>query len=389
MVYKRNIVFWAACMGMLLFGIGLITLGAVVPDLKEKFRLDEVSSGTLFSILPLGILTGSLLFGPVCDRYGYRILLTISCLFMFTGFEGLAYTTSHGLLKICIFLIGFGGGVINGATNALVSDISSTGKGANLSLLGVFFGIGALGMPLILGVLRNRFDFEAIVATTGFLTLATGLFYILTVFPPPKQRQGFPIKRSLELIKDNVLILIALFLFFQSSFEAIINNWTTTYLIKYLLIGERNALFGLSSFVVGMSVMRLLIGSIFRSVQPGKILFASFGLILIALICLKTGHSFGMALTGLVLLGAGLAGGFPIMLGFVGDRYSELSGTAFSFALVIALVGNMLINYLMGQIARTFGIQHLISVAFIEWIAFITLSIMILKKIKNNNKSLK
>jgi FHS family glucose/mannose:H+ symporter-like MFS transporter len=382
MSYKRQLVFWAACMGMLLFGIALITLGAVVPDLKEKFRLDEVSSGTLFSILPLGILTGSLLFGPVCDRYGYRILLTISCLFMFIGFEGLAYTTSHALLKICIFLIGFGGGVINGATNALVSDISAKGKGANLSLLGVFFGIGALGMPLILGVLRNRFNFETVVATTGFLTLATGIFYILTVFPPPKQLQGFPIKRSLGLIKDNVLILIAIFLFFQSSFEAIINNWTTTYLMKYLLIGEKYALFGLSSFVVGMSVMRLLIGSIFRSVQAKKILFASFGFIFIALICLKTGHSFGMALTGLVLLGAGLAGGFPIMLGFVGDRYNELSGTAFSFAFVIALVGNMLINYLMGLIARTFGIQHLISVSFIELTAFIILGIMILKKIK-------
>jgi FHS family glucose/mannose:H+ symporter-like MFS transporter len=376
-------------MGMLLFGIGLITLGAVVPDLKEKFQLDEVSSGTLFSILPLGILTGSLLFGPVCDRYGYRILLTLSCLFMFIGFEGLAYTTSHGLLKICIVLIGFGGGAINGATNALVADISTTGKGANLSLLGVFFGIGAIGMPFILGVLRNRFNFEAIVATTGFLTLATGIFYILTVFPPPKQLQGFPIKRSLELIKDNVLILIAFFLFFQSSFEAIINNWTTTYLIKYLFTGESDALFGLSSYIAGMAVMRLLIGSVFRSVQPKKILFASFGLILIALICLKTGHTFGVALTGLVLLGAGLAGGFPIMLGFVGDRYKELSGTAFSFAFVIALMGNMLINYLMGIIARTFGIQHLISVAFIEWIAFITLGIMILKKIKNNNKSFK
>ena len=383
MIYKRRLVFWSACMGMLLFGIGMITLGAVVPDLKEKFQLDEISSGALFSILPLGILTGSLLFGPVCDRYGYKILLTLSCLFMFGGFEGIAYAPSQGLLKICIFLIGFGGGAINGATNAVVADISSTRKGANLSLLGVFFGIGALGMPLILGVLKNSFNFEVIVATTGLLTLATGIFYILINFPPPKQSQGFPITRSFELIRDNVLILIAFFLFFQSSFEAIINNWTTTYLIKYLSIRESNALFGLSSYVLGMSVMRLLIGSFFRSVPAKKILFTSFGIILVALICLKAGNSFGMALAGLVLLGAGLAGGFPVMLGFAGDRYSELSGTAFSFVFVIALLGNMLINYLMGIIASTFGIQHLISVSFVELIAFVILGTIILKKIKS------
>ena len=371
-------------MGMLLFGIGLITLGAVIPDLNEKFQLNEISSGTLFSILPLGILTGSLLFGPICDRYGFKILLIFSCLFMFGGFEGIAFAPSPGLLKICIFLIGFGGGAINGATNAVVSDISSTGKGANLSLLGVFFGLGALGMPLILGVLKSSFSFEDIVAATGFLTLAIGIFYVLIKFPLPKQSQGSTARHSFDLIKDNVLILIALFLFFQSSFEAIINNWTTTYLIKYLSIRESNALFGLSLYVVGMSVMRLLTGSFFRSVPAKKILFASFGIILVALICLKTANSYSMALTGLVLLGAGLAGGFPIMLGFVGDRYTELSGTAFSFVFAIALLGNILINYLMGIVTRTFGIQHLISVCFIELIAVVILGMIILKNIKGN-----
>jgi MFS transporter, FHS family, glucose/mannose:H+ symporter len=41
-VYKKNLVFAAACLGLLLFGIGLITLGSVASDLKTKFRLDEI-----------------------------------------------------------------------------------------------------------------------------------------------------------------------------------------------------------------------------------------------------------------------------------------------------------------------------------------------------------
>src|SRR6185312_11028039 len=97
------------------------TLGSVKHGLEQKYLLDEIASGKLFSILPFGILLGSLLFGPFCDKYGYKVL---------------------------IFLFGLGGGAINGATSALVSDISDKDKGANLSLLGVFFGIGALGMPL-------------------------------------------------------------------------------------------------------------------------------------------------------------------------------------------------------------------------------------------------
>ena len=83
---KKKLIFWAACFGILLFGIGLITLGSIATDLKTKFNLDDVSAGTLFSILPIGILTGSLIFGPVCDRYGYKIILIIACIGMFAGF---------------------------------------------------------------------------------------------------------------------------------------------------------------------------------------------------------------------------------------------------------------------------------------------------------------
>ena len=135
---KNILVFTAACAGMFLFGITLITLGSVATDLRSKFQLSGTDAGTLFSILPFGILTGSLIFGPVCDRYGYKYLIILACIGMFAGFEGIAYGDSLRLLKICIYIFGLGGGIINGATNAVISDISPEHKGADLSLLGVF-----------------------------------------------------------------------------------------------------------------------------------------------------------------------------------------------------------------------------------------------------------
>lgn len=382
-MYNKRIVFWAACAGMFLFGICLITLGSVAMLLREKLQLDEISAGTLFSILPLGILAGSLLFGPIVDKYGYKILLSVCCIFMFAGFEGIAFSPSTGVLKIFIFLFGIGGGAINGSTNSLVADISDKDKGADLSLLGVFFGIGALGMPLISGILDEFYGFETILSSVGILTLATGIIFLMIRFPPPKQTQGFPLRQGIKLIKDKVLLIIALFLFFQSGFEAIINNWTTTYLIKQHSIQQSNALFGLSSFVAGMIIMRLLNGSFLRSVSLRKILVSSFIMIIIGLTILKAGNSFSLSIVGLVILGAGLASGFPVMLGFVGNRYPEISGTAFSLVLSVSLLGNTLINYGMGIIAQNFGNQHLITFAFAETIIMIVLSLLVLNGIKN------
>jgi MFS transporter, FHS family, glucose/mannose:H+ symporter len=379
-MYKKTPVFIAAFLGMLLFGISLITLGSVTPHLKTKFMLDGIAAGTLFSILPVGILTGSLLFGPVCDRYGYKLLLILACIGMFAGFEGIAYANTLGVLKICVFIFGFGGGIINGATNAVVADISDEKKGANLSLLGVFFGIGALGIPLILGLLSHKFQPFEIVAVVGWVTLVVALFYVFIQFPPPKLPTNSATVKWSSLFKP-LLLLIAFFLFCQSSLEAIINNWATTYLITKSVMNESHALYALSLHIVGMILMRLLTGSVFRSVPQIKMMWACLILLPVGIFLMQMGSSKTLVIAGLILSGAGLAGGFPIMLGFVGERFTALSGTAFSFVFVIALIGNMLINYVMGFIVHKYGVEHLTTVSYAEIVIMISLFIFISKKL--------
>lgn len=380
----HRLTFISACAGMLLFGISLITLGSVASPLQERFQLDAMESGALFSILPIGIILGSLVFGPFCDRYGYKFFFLLSCLALFIGFQGIAYAGSLELLKLCVFLFGFGGGAINGATNAVVSDISEHNKGANLSLLGVFFGIGALGMPFVLGALEKQFSFQQLVSFVGFLPLAAALLFLFTPFPPPKQTQAIGAAKVWSLMKDRVLLLIAFFLFCQSSFEGIINNWTTSYLEDHLQFTSSNALFSLSLYVAGLTVMRVALGSIFRKTPPAKIMTLTFLLMFAGVTLLRLAYFPAMATTGLILIGGGFAAGFPVMLGLAGVRFAEFSGTAFSIILTVALAGNIIINYVTGIIVKQYGIQNLATIAFILIIVMIPLTYGILKKTKPN-----
>ena len=373
-------VFLSAYLGMLLFGISLITLGSVAPGLKEKFSLDAISFGTLFSILPFGILSGSLFFGPIADRYGFKIIFLIAGLCMFAGFEGIAYAPSLAILKICVFLFGFGGGVINGGSNAVVSDISESNKGANLSFLGLFFALGALGMPFILGVLEKKLPFDTIVAGVGYSALLGVVLFSMTRFPVAKQTHGIPPKEVWNLLNDNFLLLIGFFLFCQSSFETIINNWTTTHLLNRYSISMSNALYALSLYVVGMAVTRLVLTKILRQVSSKAVLLSSVAFLLIACLLMQFGTSYNVFTLGLVILGVGLAAGFPLTLGFVGDRYKNVSGTAFSIVISMSLVGSMINNYLMGLIAERFGIQHLITMGFVLTTSMLIFLIMIFKK---------
>lgn len=234
--YDERLIFIAACLGMLMFGIAMISLGTVSLDLQQRLGLDQQAVGSLAALLPLGILVGSIIFGPVVDRFGYQLVLVLSGAFVSLSLMFMVRVTSLGWIQTAFCLIGLGGGVLNGSTNALVADISPEAKGARLSLMGAFYGIGALGLPLIVGFLSRYFSSVAIVTGIALVLLVLVIYMLVIKFPAPKQQQGFPLKASLQLIGEPLLLLIGLVLFFQSGMEGIVNNWTTTYLTKPLCI---------------------------------------------------------------------------------------------------------------------------------------------------------
>lgn len=385
-MYKRSQVFAAACIGLFLFGMTLITLGSILPPLTTKFEPHGLNKGILVSILPIGILAGSLVFGPIVDRNGYKLLLIVSVLISAISLEGLAFTNSLPLLYVCIFFTGFGGGIINGGTSALVADISSENKGANLSLLGVFFGIGALGMPLLLGILSKHFQYTTILAAVGFFMLLPVIWFTFILFPTPKQAQGFPLKEGVRLLKEPALLLTGLFLFFQSGVESLSNNWTTTFLQHKLKITNEAALYALSFSVVGLTVARLLLGSLLKKISSFTVMLASLLLVIAGNIIVLYTKSYTVAFTALIITGVGLAAGFPVILGYVGQLYAHLSGTAFSIALVIALTGNTIINYLFGLIAENYSVNYLPLLILACVICMIILLLLIKQKIAGKVK---
>ncbi|MCD6205710.1 MAG: MFS transporter [Candidatus Marinimicrobia bacterium] len=373
--------FIAACIGMLLFGIVMISLGTINTFLALKLALDEMTIASLAALLPLGILIGSLIFGPVVDRFGYKIILTICSLLILIAIEGIALAQSFAIIQLFFLLIGIGGGAINGSTNALVADISTEHKSAKLSLLGVFYGIGALGMPAILGILSNLFDYKAIVQVIGLLIIFPITYFLLIKFPDPKQKQGFPLKDGLGLLKERVLILIGIILFFESGMEGIVNNWTTTFLQQNVRINSDKALFALSGMVIALTLTRLVLGKLLKNFHPHRVLTTCLGSIALGTIILMSSSSYFLSIVGLIFIGIGFAAGFPVMLGYVSELYPNFSGTAFSIVFTIALIGNTLMNYLVGIIAHYAGIQHFLTLILISVLIMSMLLIIILRQI--------
>jgi FHS family glucose/mannose:H+ symporter-like MFS transporter len=354
--YQSDRTFAAACLGMLLFGIAFLSLGTVSTFIQTKFGLSQAQAASLASSLPLGMLAGTIIFGPVADRFGYKYLLVVSSLCIAVALNLMAIASGLKILQLSFFIIGMGGGVINGATNALSADITEEKKGARLSLLGVFFGIGALGMPALMGILTKQWNYETIISCVGLAVLMPAVYFLMIRFPDPKQKQGFPIKQGLSLLRDPILILIGMVLFFESGLEGMVSNWTTTYL-ENGNIQTNKALFALSVQVAALVAARLVLAGLLKKFSSLKLFAFCIGLVMAGSLLLFFRVNFTMVLSGMVLLGFGFAAGFPVMLGITGERYPTLSGTAFSIVIIMALIGNTLLNYLTGILSNTLGIK--------------------------------
>jgi len=360
--YRHRLVFAAACVGILVFGMAVTTLGAVLPSIIQRLGLDRTEAGSLLALMSLGILAGSLVFGPVVDRRGYKGMLAAAVVLIALGLEGIAFAPSIALLAVAAIIIGFGGGVMNGGTTALVADISVEGRAAALAYLGVFFGIGAFGVPLVLGLLRERFGDAEVVAGIGALVALVLAYYAAIRFPEPKQPQGFPLRQAAALLRDPVIVLLGVMLFFESGMEITVGGWTTTYVNQELGLSPERALYLLSLYWLGMTGGRFVSGWLLKRVSTVAVLLSSLAVAFAGALILIGARTTVSAGAGTLLAGAGFAAVFPVILGYVGDRYERLSGTAIGVVLVMALMGGTAMPYVTGVLGDAFGLRPSLAI---------------------------
>lgn len=111
----------------------------------------------------------------------------------------------------------------------------------------------------------------------------------------------------------------------------------------------------------------------FQKIKPATVLPYSLILTAIGFGLLTASPGFIRAATGMVLVGMGLSSTYPVILSILGTRYPALSGTAFSIALAIALVGQAAMNGLMGMVSVYAG-----GIVFYPYIMIGSLIIMLI-----------
>jgi fucose permease len=138
--------------------------------------------------------------------------------------------------------------------------------------------------------------------------------------------------------------------------EITLGGWSAQYVREVLGLSEQRSILVLSLFWVGMVVARVFLTAILRTTAPRVVLPVFLGMAMAGsglMLAIRDPVAAGF---GLFLLGAGLSAGFPILLGFLGGLYEDLTGTAFSAVFVMALIGGSALPFLTGVLGDRMGL---------------------------------
>ena len=328
-----------------------------LPEMRARLQIGLAQQGNVFLLLYAGILLATLVAGPVIDSIGNKVILVASSVLVAGGMAGFAYAHSFGGAAIPAVLLGLGGGGLNTSTNALVSELYGEKRGPMLNVLGIFYGIGALCIPLLAAMIAGHFAIAPQLLFCAGLAGACALLFLTMRFPKAGEVQSVSWRDALQVARTPGVLVLGFLLFCQSGNEASIAGWTSTY-VGETGLGARTATLVLAGYWAALMVGRLAAARLLGFVGKRQLVLGSGVGAVLGAVILLTNRSEGMLVVGVLAIGLSYAGVFPTALAIAGDRYRKMAGTVFGLLFAIALLGGMSFPWAVGQISQEWGVRY-------------------------------
>jgi MFS transporter, FHS family, glucose/mannose:H+ symporter len=340
----------AAILAILVYGMIASMLGTILPELSKRLSLTPEQNGTIAFTQALGLIIASVAVGPLIDNKGKKVGLLLGLALITVSLFVLPNASSYGMVAALLLSLGFGGGIIVTAANALVSDISEERRASVLNLLNLFFGLGGLLTPFI-GANLLAGNTIALAYLIAGLTAATLLLHALTPMPPPSGERGFKLSEAGPLLARPALFLLSLFLFLYVACEVGVWNWLPQHLEAQGMAPSRALNILSLGFALGLLLGRVAVSPVLIKISAPRVtLAASILMAITTFAMLQTNEA---KLAGVLVFCAGLAMApvFPTTLAMVGDAFPRMTATAMGIVITSGWIGLAVSSKIIGAIA--------------------------------------
>ena len=356
---------------MFVFGIVLLLMGSLLPTLK----FGNARSGSLGSFPLIGILIATALVGPVLDKVGAKAALAVALALIASALAAIPSLGTYTAIAVAAIVYGLGAGVLNAATNTLVSGLSVAGRSAALNLLGFSFSLGALAVPLLMSLTRGRFSSATVLYILAVTSVGILVCVLIQKFPPPTQAST-PLGSLLKVLRHPLVWLFGALLFFESCNENCMFVWTGKVAEELLHTTAQRAELVLLGLSAALGAGRLLAVFWLKWIGDRNTVLLSAGITVAGAITVLSSATFAGVATGFCVIGFGLSAIFPTILGMAGDRFPRETGTVFGAIIAVGLVGGVA-GPVLGSWAASFNPASVLAIPLIAAMGVATLTLIV------------
>lgn len=350
-------------LAFMLNGILALSIGSLLPFIRESRGLNYAFAGLLVSLHSVGNLFSSFASGTLSVFIGRK-----RSILLFNACYALSYILiicggNNYVLAAAYLMTGMARGASSNFGNYTVNNLAP-GRAGVLNGLHAMFSIGAFSFPIILTALTRR-DADKWIYACYFI-VAMGILSWLLYFLIPDQEEPAGTKgkgadkgkeSGLGFFREPIFYLCTFTLFFYLCAEQGVIGWLITYFEDTGLLSASLSQLMASVLWIMMLAGRLTAAWLSERVKKERLLlimavgFVCFFFWL--LFCRET----VLIVIGIMGFGYSMAGIYPTTVSFCGGLIQKYA-MAWSFILTTASFGSILMPMIIGRIAERAGIAY-------------------------------
>lgn len=347
---KMKKVFYFGCIFYFFIGTIHVFFGSLTPYLLSSYEKGPGELSSLIFFQFIGFLTGVLLSPILVRKKGYGAVLTMGLLLMIGALLLGLLVPGWTILVVAGFFLGSGAGSLETTAGAYVISMANSAK--RISIMEVFFGLGALLFPLLilLTVTEETWHYVFLFqvgALTFFLML-----WLTFMNKLPHGQMAAPSqdmkKSSLLFDRGNrmIVVLMICFAFFYAGIETNFANFLPSIMLEKG--GDNWSLFAVSTFWTAIVIGRTVIARKADQLHPLRFLKLSAALMIVLLAVFALATHIAAQLILIFFIGLCAAGMFPIALTASALMIENAIDEATSYFIAAASLGGACLSFLIG-----------------------------------------
>ena len=371
-------------------GVMALSIGSIMPFLREARGLDYVFCGLLVSIHSIGNLASSFLAGMLPIAIGRKKSILVFNITYPIAYLLILLVSAKPVLVLSFLFTGIARGATSNYCNARINSLAP-GKIWMLNGLHACFSVGALLFPMMLSAFTRTSDANWINACIVLL-LCGILSWLLYFFMPNDEFNTVKLAKKeknnngsgMEFFKEPVFYLSTATLFFYLCAEQGVIGWMITYFKDTgLLTGTLSQMTATVQWLM-MLFGRLTVAYLSTKVDKYKMLRIMGIFMTVFFVFLLFARTPLTIMIGIVGFGFAMAGIYPTTVSFTG-KLTEKYPTSWSFILTMASFGSILMPSIVGAIAKNAGIYVGIATISVAVVIDLIVIMCMTRYLKNQN----